>query len=58
MTRHELSCWLRRSWARSQRKRDAQAERRRQLYRTDPLWRLSKLKDNRERRMRAKRRRA
>lgn len=30
------------------------AERRRQLYREDPLWRLSKLKDNRERRLRAK----
>lgn len=29
-------------------------ERRRQLYRDDPLWRLSKLKDNRERRLRAK----
>jgi hypothetical protein len=32
-----------------------QAERRRELYRTDPLWRLTKLKDNRERRLRAKR---
>lgn len=31
-------------------------ERRRQLYRTDPLWRLSKLKANRETRLRAKRR--
>ena len=30
------------------------AERRRELYRTDPLWRLSKLKANREHRMRAK----
>jgi hypothetical protein len=29
--------------------------RRRELYRTDPIWRLTKLKDNRERRLRAKR---
>lgn len=34
------------------------AEGRRQLYRDDPLWRLSKLKDNRERRLRAKTREA
>lgn len=30
------------------------AEARRELYHRDPLWRLSKLKDNRERRLRAK----
>lgn len=30
------------------------AERRRELYRSDPLWRLSKLKDSRERRARAR----
>jgi hypothetical protein len=29
--------------------------RRRHLYRADPIWRLTKLKDNRERRLRAKR---
>lgn len=28
------------------------AERRRWLYENDPLWRLTKLKDNRERRLR------
>lgn len=32
----------------------ARAAARRELYRGDPLWRLSKLKDNRERRLRAK----
>jgi hypothetical protein len=31
------------------------AERRRQLYREDPIWRLTKNKDNVERRLRAKR---
>lgn len=30
-------------------------ERRKALYRDDPIWRLTKLKDNRERRLRAKR---
>lgn len=30
------------------------AERRRELYRIDPLWRLSKLKQNREDRLRTK----
>lgn len=33
----------------------ARADRRRELYRTDPVWRLTKLKDNRERYLRAKR---
>jgi hypothetical protein len=33
----------------------ARSKRRRELYRTDPLWRLSKLKQNREDRLRAKR---
>lgn len=31
------------------------AERRRELYQTDPLWRLSKLKQNREDRLRTRR---
>lgn len=35
---------------------DPRAQRRRQLYRADPMWRLTKLKANRETRMRAKRR--
>jgi hypothetical protein len=30
------------------------AQRRRELYRTDPLWRLTKLKANRETRLRVK----
>ena len=29
-------------------------ERRKQLYHSDPIWRLTKLKDNRERKLRAK----
>jgi len=37
---------------------EARAERRRHLYQTDPLWRLSKLKDLKERRLRARMRRA
>lgn len=36
---------------------EARAERRRHLYQSDPLWRLSKLKANRETRLRAKLRR-
>lgn len=32
---------------------ELRAERRRSLYRDDPVWRLTKLKDNRERRVRA-----
>lgn len=32
----------------------ARSQRRRQLYRDDPIWRLTKLKDSRERRLRAK----
>ncbi|MDB5584346.1 MAG: hypothetical protein JWR80_9522 [Bradyrhizobium sp.] len=36
-------------------KNAARAERRRQLYRDDPIWRLTKLADNHERRLRAKR---
>jgi hypothetical protein len=40
--------------ARTRRNREAQSKRRLELYRTDPLWRLSKLKDNRERRLRAR----
>ena len=39
---------------RERRSGDRRAQRRRELYRTDPLWRLSKNKDNRERRLRAK----
>jgi hypothetical protein len=31
------------------------SKRRRELYDKDPIWRLTKLKDNRERRLRAKR---
>ena len=33
---------------------EQRAKRRRQLYRDDPIWRLTKNKDNRERRLRAK----
>ncbi len=33
----------------------ARAERRRELYRSDPIWRLTKLKDNWERRERKRR---
>lgn len=35
-------------------KNQSRAERRRSLYESDPIWRLTKLKDNRERRLRAK----
>lgn len=48
------------AWRRDQqrlereRENDARAALRRHLYRTDPLWRLSKLKDNRERILRRK----
>lgn len=33
----------------------ARSERRRELYRSDPIWRLTKLKDNWERRERKRR---
>jgi hypothetical protein len=33
----------------------ARSERRRELYRADPIWRLTKLKDNWERRERKRR---
>lgn len=36
-------------------KNEERAKRRRELYANDPIWRLTKLKDNRERRLRAKR---
>lgn len=39
-------------------KREQRAALRRKLYREDPLWRLSKLKANRETRLRAQQRQA
>ena len=36
-------------------RKEQQADRRRQLYASDPIWRLTKLKDNWERRERARR---
>jgi hypothetical protein len=49
-----LAVILIRRMNRTKRRNNERAERRRQLYRTDPIWRLTKLKDNRERRLRAR----
>jgi len=43
------------AFARSLSERAQQADRRRRLYATDPIWRLTKLKDNWERRERKRR---